>query len=111
MSSKAKKDDSVWCLVMFDLPVTTKQHRKVATAFRNSLLDDGFSMVQFSVYVKYLPLGSQLHRIAKGIKLRLPPNGEVRIVPLSDKQWSEAFRFCNGTVKPTEDAPEQLQIF
>lgn len=111
MSSKAKRDDSVWCLVMFDLPVTTRKNRKAATIFRNSLLDDGFSMVQFSVYVKYLPLGSQLHRIAEGIKLRLPPNGEVRIVPLTDKQWSEAFRFCNGMVEKSEQAPEQLQIF
>ena len=110
VSSQARRDDSVWCLVMFDLPVTTNQQRKAATRFRNSLLDDGFSMVQFSVYVRYLPLGAQLHRVAKSIKLRLPPNGEVRIVPLSDRQWSTAFRFRNGTEQSTEKTPDQLLI-
>lgn len=101
----------MWCLVMFDLPVTTKQQRRAANTFRNSLLDDGFSMVQFSVYVRYLPLGTQLHRIAKTLKLRLPANGEVRVVPITDKQWSTAFRFCNGAPKNSEETPQQLQIF
>lgn len=111
MPSKSKGEDGMWCLVMFDLPVTTKEQRKAATRFRNELLDDGFSMVQFSVYVQYLPLGVNLARIAATLKSRLPPNGEVRLVPVTDKQWSTAFRFSNGTEQPKEDAPEQLQIF
>lgn len=39
-----------WILAMFDLPVVTKKERKVATKFRNDLLDEGFLMIQFSVY-------------------------------------------------------------
>ncbi|QDZ43461.1 CRISPR-associated endonuclease Cas2 [Corynebacterium sp. sy039] len=101
----------MWCLVMFDLPVKTAVERREATRFRNSLLDDGFSMVQYSVYVQYLPLGVNLSKIARNLKSRLPVHGEVRIVPLTDKQWSEAFRFSNGTVEKSEETPEQLQIF
>lgn len=111
MPSKAKGDSGMWCVVMFDLPVQTKGQRKEATQFRNSLLDDGFSMVQFSVYVQYLPLGVNLARIAKTIKGRLPANGEVRILPVTDKQWSEAFRFHNGREETKEETPQQLQIF
>lgn len=111
MSSRATKDDSVWCLVMFDLPVATSRQRREANSFRNLLLDDGFSMVQFSVYVRYLPLGSQLHHIAKSLKANLPDQGEVRIVPMTDRQWSEAFRFSNGTPVKAEKTPDQLQIF
>ena len=39
----------MWVVVMFDLPVIEKAERKAATAFRNSLLDMGFAMSQFSV--------------------------------------------------------------
>ncbi len=111
MPSKAHKDGGMWCLVMFDLPVQSKEQRREATAFRNSLLDDGFSMVQFSVYVQYLPLGVNLSRIANTLKSRLPDNGEVRVLPVTDKQWSEAFRFSNGSQQADSETPQQLQIF
>ncbi|MEI7775636.1 MAG: CRISPR-associated endonuclease Cas2, partial [Verrucomicrobiota bacterium] len=39
-----------WLMVTFDLPVGTKSQRKRATAFREFLLDDGFQIVQWSVY-------------------------------------------------------------
>jgi CRISPR-associated protein Cas2 len=43
----------VWVWVLFDLPVGTKAERKRATRFRNDLLDFGFEMVQFSVYLRH----------------------------------------------------------
>ena len=43
----------MWLVVMFDLPVATKIERKLATQFRNNLLDMGFEMMQFSVYTKF----------------------------------------------------------
>ena len=43
----------MWLYVMFDLPVGTKAERKAATRFRQSLLDDGFEMAQFSVYLRF----------------------------------------------------------
>ncbi|ALA66410.1 CRISPR-associated endonuclease Cas2 [Corynebacterium lactis] len=104
-------DKRMWCIVMFDLPVKTETERKEATKFRNYLLDSGFSRVQYSVYVQYLPLGAQLAKIAKDIKAKLPHEGEVRIVPLTDKQWSNAFRFSNASPKKVEKTPEQLEIF
>ena len=41
-----------WLVVAFDLPVGTKPQRKAATGFRDFLLDDGFEMMQFSVYIR-----------------------------------------------------------
>ncbi len=43
----------MWLMVMFDLPVTEKEQRKEATYFRNRLLDLGFEMIQFSVYMRF----------------------------------------------------------
>ena len=47
----------MWVMVMFDLPVGTKRQRKVAARFRKDLLEDGFWMLQFSVYAR--PCSSQ----------------------------------------------------
>ena len=42
----------VWLFVFFDLPVGTKSQRREATRFRNFLKDDGYMMLQFSVYAR-----------------------------------------------------------
>ena len=87
-------DDAMWCLVMFDLPVETKKQRREATRFRNDLLDWGFCMVQFSVYVKYWPTG-----------------GQVRVLALTDRQWSTGLRFEDAKPRKECGSPEQLMIF
>ncbi len=101
----------MWGLVMFDLPVTTKAQRHAATQFRKFLVDHGFSMEQFSVYVKYWPTGGIDYTLIRMIKQNLPPSGAVRIIPITDRQWAKAFWFEQRVQKPVEPAPEQLTIF
>lgn len=81
-----KRDEDsggMWCLVMFDLPVKTKRQRHAATVFRNMLLDMGYGMVQYSVYVRYTPTQSGNRATVKMIKDNLPANGLVRILEAS----------------------------
>ena len=69
-----KRDEDsggMWCLVMFDLPVKTKRQRHAATVFRNMLLDMGYGMVQYSVYVRYTPTQSGNRATVKMIKGRI----------------------------------------
>lgn len=104
-------DDSVWQIVMFDLPVKTKVQRKLATNFRNALLDLGFVMQQFSVYVQYFPSGARAVPVVKKIRSQVPPSGQVRIVTVTDTQWSKSFRFVAAEEQKPEEPPSQLQIF
>ena len=70
-----KKDEEsggMWCLVMFDLPVGTKTERREATQFRNLLLDMGYMMVQFSIYVRYTPTQSGNRATVRMIKGLFP---------------------------------------
>ena len=106
-----KGSEPVWCVVMFDLPVGTKNQRKEATRFRNSLLDLGFSMAQFSVYVQYLPLAARLTTIVRQIRNELPAGGDVRILTVTDIQWSKALRFSNSVESKPEEEPLPLTIF
>lgn len=103
--------DPMWCLVMFDLPTKTMAQKREYANFRNTLLDLGFSKVQYSVYAYYSPTGLVGTRIVKAIKHNLPAGGEVRIYHLTDHQWSKAFRFFNALEEKTESEPEQLMIF
>lgn len=50
----------MWMIVMFDLPVVEKAERRAATEFRNSLLDLGFEMSQFSVYMRFCTSAAQV---------------------------------------------------
>ena len=46
----------MWILVFFDLPTETKKERKIYTDFRKKIISDGFTMFQFSIYVRlYIP--------------------------------------------------------
>ena len=96
---------------MFDLPTKTKEEKRNYVTFRNVLVDLGFSMVQFSVYVHYSPTGLVGTRIVRAIKGSLPPGGDVRIVHVTDKQWSKAVRFFNAVETKPEETPDQLLLF
>lgn len=107
----AKGKDPVWCLVMFDLPVKTKKQRSEASRFRNELLDLGFCMTQFSVYVQYLPMANRIGVIVKNLKLKLPEGGDIGIFCLTDRQWANAYRFSSRNAISCEDRPQQLTLF
>ncbi|MDU0968378.1 MAG: CRISPR-associated endonuclease Cas2 [Actinomycetaceae bacterium] len=101
----------MWTLVMFDLPVGTAAQRRRATRFRNMLLDLGFSMVQYSVYVRYVPTGAPTPPIVRQIKENVPPDGLVRVIYITDRQWSRMLNFWGSTQVNPEPAPQQLQFF
>lgn len=104
-------DDPMWLVVMFDLPVQTKKQRKTASSFRKLLLDVGFSMVQLSVYAKYKPTGSSGISAIRKVKANIPKGGMVRLLEVTDKQWTTMLRFSGGDVDDDPETPQQLTIF
>ncbi|RSX55614.1 CRISPR-associated endonuclease Cas2 [Bifidobacterium dolichotidis] len=109
-----KRDEEsggMWCVVMFDLPVQTKAQRRAATQFRHLLLDMGYLMVQFSVYARYAPTQSGNRTTVKEVLANIPEHGKVRILHVSDNQWSKAVHFCNGTEEDNDEMPELLLLF
>ena len=43
----------MWVLVLFDLPTETKKEKKAYSDFRKNLQRDGFTMFQFSNYLRH----------------------------------------------------------
>jgi len=107
----SESNEPVWSLIMFDLPVKSKIQRKEAADFRNLLLDQGYEMAQFSVYARFSPSVHTLIPTLGAIKRQVPAGGEVRILTVSDHQWSKTLRYTNALENPVDDHPLQLTIF
>ena len=99
-----------WMMVLFDLPVIEKKERKAATDFRNFLLDNGFSMVQYSIYTKLFSGKDACEKYYKLIVNNLPPSGKVDILTITDKQYSNIISYSSGD-KIEKKQSEQLMLF
>ncbi len=106
-----KTDEPVWVVVMFDLPVETAQLRKEATQYRLRLLNLGFSRIQLSVYARYIINSSGIGWLSGQISYGIPAEGRVRMLSVSDKEWSKTLRFEGLKLEQVESPPEQLLIF
>ena len=102
---------SMWIIVMFDLPTDTKEARRAYHDFRESLLDDGFMMLQFSVYGRHCPCIENTVVHENRIRPILPNDGEVRLLTITDKQFERMKVFHGKMRKATEKASEQLSFF
>lgn len=100
----------MWVLVMFDLPVLTPAERKRATGFRNYLLDEGFEMSQFSVYLRHTSSREKANAMGKRIIKRVPPAGKVSIIFFTDKQFGEIMSYYNCQPEPTKKNPDQYVL-
>lgn len=101
----------MWLLTMFDLPVDTKEARRAYTRFRKSLLKDGFTRMQFSVYTRHCASEENMEVHITRVQGALPGDGEVRLLSVTDKQFERMQVFWGKTRKPTESPPRQLELF
>ena len=101
----------MWLFVMFDLPVMNKKERKDAALFRKNLEKDGFTMHQFSVYIRYCGSleSAQVH--IRRIKSITPEKGHVSVLSITDKQYSNIIHIWGAVEKKLRQAPLQLEIF
>lgn len=101
----------MWVLVLFDLPTETKKQRSQATRFRKELLDDGFIMFQFSIYLRHCPSKENADVHIRRVKKCLPEFGKIGIICITDKQFEQMEIFFSK--KPTDlpTGPQQLELF
>jgi CRISPR-associated protein Cas2 len=101
----------MWMVVMFDLPVVEKWERKAATDFRNTLLDLGFEMTQFSVYLRFCTSATQVDTYIKRVEAALPEGGKVNILQFTDKQYERIVSFHGKAKQPAFITPDQFDLF
>lgn len=101
----------MWVLVFFDLPTETKKQRSAATRFRKTLLDDGFNMFQFSIYLRHCPSRENAEVHIKRAKNSLPAEGKVGILCITDKQFGQMELFFAQKATGLPSMPQQLELF
>ncbi|MBS0210679.1 MAG: CRISPR-associated endonuclease Cas2 [Planctomycetes bacterium] len=101
----------MWVVTMFDLPVDTKQARREYARFRKFLLEDGFRRMQFSVYCRPCPSEENAVVHQRRVKGRLPPDGEVRMLTITDKQFERMQIFWGKMRRRPEQPGHQLELF
>ncbi len=101
----------MWLFVFFDLPVTLKKERKAATLFRKKLLQDGFTMMQFSVYIRHCASKESANAHIRRVKGFVPDKGQVSILQVTDKQYGNIINYWGKKSKPLPDTPVQLELF
>lgn len=101
----------MWVLVLFDLPTETKKERKAAGLFRKHLLEDGFTMFQFSIYLRHCPNADNADTHIKRVKSFLPESGKVGILRITDKQFGEIEVFDCQKKEVVKQPCQQLELF
>ncbi|MCL4742443.1 MAG: CRISPR-associated endonuclease Cas2 [Phycisphaerales bacterium] len=101
----------MWVVAMFDLPVDSKQARRRYARFRKALLKDGFAMMQFSVYIRHCASRENAEVHMGRVQAAVPPDGEVRVLTITDKQFERMRVFWGKVRQPPEPAPAQLELF
>ena len=81
----------MWVLVLFDLPTETKKDKKMYADFRKNLQKDGFTMFQFSIYVRHCGSSENAAVHIKRVKSFLPEYGNIKHTynKQSLVQWKE----------------------
>ena len=81
-----------WLVVMFDLPVVDKEERKLASDFRKSLLEDGYLMMQFSVYARPCVSYEHYEKHIQRLQPIVPPGGNVKVLFITVGQYYDGIR-------------------
>ena len=107
---KSEEVRILWLFVFFDLPVGTKAERRAATRFRNFLKDDGYMMLQWSVYARVCRGEEAVDKHVQRVTKNLPSKGSVRALQVTDKQYARMKLLLGTAGKNEKVAPQQLVL-
>jgi CRISPR-associated protein Cas2 len=101
----------MWVLVFFDLPTETPKEKKVHAKFRKDIMKDGFTMFQFSIYMRHCASRENAEVHILRVKKLLPEHGHVGIMCITDKQFGMMEIFYGQKKANTNPPVQQLEMF
>ncbi len=96
-------------LLFFDLPMVSKAEKRAYVQFRRFLLNDGYDMIQWSVYGRMLNGYDAETKHLQRLKLNLPPAGSVRCMTVTEKQYA-GIRLLVGAPRFQEKISTTMQL-
>jgi len=99
-------------MVFFDLPMVTRSEKRAYTQFRRFLLNDGYDMIQWSVYGRILNGKDAEAKHLARLSDNLPPEGSVRCMTVTEKQYAGIILLVGMPLFQEKKVPaDQLLLF
>lgn len=98
-------------MVMFDLPVGTREQRGAAARFRNDLVKDGYTMMQFSIYVRLCKGMDAVNKHRARLLASIPAMGSVRMMVVTEKQFASMEILLGQLATPDLEKPQQISFY
>jgi len=97
--------------VMFDIATESKKDLDKYRHFRKKLLESGFIMFQYSIYIRFCKSLAIAQKYEKKMEAQAPNNGSIRIIKITESQYSNMIIIENYREKAEEKVTQQGQTF
>lgn len=96
-------------IIMFDLPTISLQDMREYRRFRKFLIENGFIMMQESIYTKLLLNGSSATLMSKQVRKAVPKDGLVQMLVVTEKQFA-GMELLTGELNSTYENSDKRYI-
>jgi len=83
------RDRVMRTIVFFDLPNIYAKDKRNYLLFRKLLLNEGFIMMQESVYSKIVMNSQQAKLLVERIRKKAPKKGLIQVLTITEKQYAQ----------------------
>lgn len=98
-------------MLFFDLEVDTNEKLRQYNKFRKFLINEGFIMYQYSIYVKLL-LNPQISKLyIKKIRDNSPNTGVISVIVITEKQFSRIVDITGRRKSEVDDTLNRIIFF
>lgn len=97
-------------IIFFDLPTITKQDRREYRKFRKFLINEGFIMMQESVYSKLLLNSTATKTMQYRIERNKPKKGLVQSLLITERQFASIAYIVGGDTSNIRNDDSRIVI-
>ncbi len=98
-------------IVMYDLPVISEKDKKIYGKFRRFLLNDGYIMMQYSVYSRICKNHDDIIKHINRIRQNTPEKGNVRLIQVTENQYNNMLLLTGNKLDDELITNESLIVF
>ncbi len=96
-------------IIFFDLPTQTEKNKKDYNRFLKFLKNQGFIMMQYSIYSKVIINTSAMNKYRRKIYMNAPEEGNIRLMVVTEKQYA-SIEFITGKMSYEEKLNDNRRI-
>ena len=97
-------------IVFFDLPNVYSNDKRAYFMFRKFLINEGFIMMQESVYSKIVLNSQQSIALVERIRKKSPKKGIIQVMNITEKQYSQIVFITGNSNSKIIDSEERLIV-